>query len=87
MFFCLVIVMPLWVYVYLCLVVTCWERADLLAHVCGIYLRVCHFLIGILGQVWYLILLIPDLSTLALIPSCLISEHSPILWISFYADI
>ena len=30
MFFCLVFVMPLYVSVYLCLVVTCWERADLL---------------------------------------------------------
>ena len=34
MFFCLVFVMPLCVSVYLCLVVTCWERADLLALVC-----------------------------------------------------
>ena len=33
MFFCLVLFMPL--SVYLCLVVTCWERADLLALVCG----------------------------------------------------
>ena len=41
----------------MCLVVTCWERADLLA-------LVCHFSIGILGQVWYLIVLIPDLCTL-----------------------
>ena len=30
-FFCLVFVMPLYASVYLCLVVTCWERADLLA--------------------------------------------------------
>ena len=30
-FFCLAFVMPLCVSVYLCLVVTCWERADLLA--------------------------------------------------------
>ena len=34
-FFYLVIVMPLCAYVYLCLVITCWERADLLALVCG----------------------------------------------------
>ena len=27
-------------------------------------LRVCHFPIGILGQVWYLIVLIPDLCTI-----------------------
>ena len=37
-FFCLVLVMPLCPSVYLCLVVTCWERADLLALVCGVYL-------------------------------------------------
>ena len=30
-FFCLVFVMPLCASVYLCLMVTCWERADLLA--------------------------------------------------------
>ena len=35
-FFCLVFVMPLCVSVYLCHVVTCWERADLLALVCGV---------------------------------------------------
>ena len=28
-FFCDVFVMPLWGSVYLCLVVTCWEMADL----------------------------------------------------------
>ena len=56
--------MPLCASVYMFLVVTCWERADLLALVCGVSLCVCHFLIGILGQVWYLIVLIPDLCTL-----------------------
>ena len=45
-------------------VVTCWERTDLLALVCGVYLMVCHFPIGILGRVWYLIVSIPDLCTL-----------------------
>ena len=48
-----------------CLVVTCWERADLLALVCGVQLCVCHFPIGILGQVSYLIILAPDLCTLS----------------------
>ena len=47
----------------MCLVVTCWERADLLALVCGVQLWVCHFPIGILGHVWYLIVSIPDLCT------------------------
>ena len=46
---------PLCASFYICLVVTCWERADLLAIVCGVLLLVCHFPIGILGQVWYLI--------------------------------
>ena len=39
----------------MCFVVTCLERADLLAFVCDVYLWICHFPIGILGQVWYLI--------------------------------
>ena len=33
------------------------------ALVCGVRLWVCHFPIGILGQVWYLIVSIPDLCT------------------------
>ena len=35
-FFCLVFAMHLCASVYMCLVVTCWERADLLALVCGV---------------------------------------------------
>ena len=35
-FFCLVFAMPLGKSVYMCLVVTFWERADLLALVCGV---------------------------------------------------
>ena len=62
--FCLVFAMPLFASVYMCLVVICWESADLLDLVCGVKLWVCHFPIGILGQVWYLILLIPDLCTI-----------------------
>ena len=34
--FCLVFAMSLCASVYMCLVVTCWERADLLALVCGV---------------------------------------------------
>ena len=65
-FFCLVFAMPLYASVYMYLVVTCWERADLLALVCGVLLRVCYFPTGILGQqVWYLIVSIPDLCTLS----------------------
>ena len=37
-FFCLAFVMPLCASVYMCLVVTCWERADLFALVCGVLL-------------------------------------------------
>ena len=48
MFFCLVLAMPLCASVYRCRVVTCWERADLLALVCGGLLLVCYFAIGIL---------------------------------------
>ena len=36
MFFCLVFDMPSCASVYVGLVVTCWERADLLALVCGV---------------------------------------------------
>ena len=35
-FFCLVFAMSLCASVYMCFVVTCWERADLLALVCGV---------------------------------------------------
>ena len=35
--FCLVFAMSLCASVYMCFVVTCWERADLLAIVCGVY--------------------------------------------------
>ena len=37
-FFCLVYAMPLLASVNMCLVVTCWERADPLALVCGVQL-------------------------------------------------
>ena len=37
-FFCFVFAMPLCAFVYMCLVVTCWDRADLLALVCGVYI-------------------------------------------------
>ena len=38
--FCLVFAMSLCASVYMCFVVTCWERADLLALVCGVH---CEF--------------------------------------------
>ena len=51
---------PLYTCVYMCLVVTCWERADLLALVCDVNCDFVTFPLGILGRVWYLIVLIPD---------------------------
>ena len=63
-FFCLLFTMSFCASVYMCLVVTCWKKADPLALVCGVLLLVCHFPIGILGQVWYLIVSIPDLCSL-----------------------
>ena len=43
-------------------IITGWF--DLLALVCGVYCEFVTFPIGILGQVWYLIVSIPDLCTL-----------------------
>ena len=51
--------------VHCCLVVTCWERADILALVgdsCCIFVT---FLFGILAQVWSLSVSFPDLCNLA----------------------
>ena len=62
--FCLVFAMSLCVSVYMCFVVTCWERADLLAFVCGVYCEFVTFPLVSMGQVWYLIVSIPDLCTL-----------------------
>ena len=50
--------------VHSCLVVTGWERADLLALVGGVYCIFCSFPCGILGQVWYLIVSLLDLCLL-----------------------
>ena len=63
--FCLVFAMSLCASVYMCFVVTCWERADLLALVCGVYCEFVTFpLVSWVRQVWYLIVSIPDLCTL-----------------------
>ena len=51
--------------VHCCLVVTYLERADLLALVCDVYCVFVTFPCAILGQVWYLIVLIPDLCRLS----------------------
>ena len=57
--------------VHCCLVVTSWERADLLALVGDIYCIFVTFPCGILGQVWYLIVSFPDL--------CHLSYFEPVL--------
>ena len=41
--FCLVFAMSLCASVYMCFVVTCWERADLLALICGVYCKFVTF--------------------------------------------
>ena len=46
--------------VYCCLVVTCWDRADLLALGGDVYCNFITFPCGILGQVLYLIVSFPD---------------------------
>ena len=51
--------------VHCCLVVTCWERAELLAFVGDVYCIFVTFPCGILGQVWYLIVSLPDLCFLS----------------------
>ena len=51
--------------VHCCLVVTCWERANLLALVGDVYCIFVTFPCGILGQVWYLIVSFPDLCRLS----------------------
>ena len=51
--------------VYCCLVVTCLERADLLTLVFDALLFFGTFPCGILGQVWYLLVSIPDLCCLS----------------------
>ena len=51
--------------VHCCLVVTCWERADLLALVGDVNFICVAFPCGILGQVLYLIVSFPDLCRLS----------------------
>ena len=48
-----------------CLVVTCWEGADLLTLVGNVYCIFVTFPYGILGQVWYLIVSFPDFCPLS----------------------
>ena len=52
-------------YVHCCLVVTCWERAGLLALACDVSGFFFHFSCGVLGQISCLIVSIPDLCHLS----------------------
>ena len=67
----------------MCLVVTCRERADLLALVCGVQLWVYHFPICILGHVWYLIVSIPDVCNLIYYDLC----GEKIMWLIILSGI
>ena len=52
--------------VHCSLVVTCWERANLLALFCVMFSCVsAAFPRGVLGQMWYLIVSIPDICLLS----------------------
>ena len=56
--------------IHCCLVVTCWERIDLLTLVSDVYCIFATFSCGILGQVWYLIVSFPDLCRLSYFVKC-----------------
>ena len=60
------------------LVVTCWERADLLVLVC-VFLCFVTFQYADPGQVWYLIVSIPDLCLpfLLHVSTCVLAELHP----------
>ena len=51
--------------VHCCFVVTCWERAGLLALVGDSHCNFVTFPCGILDQVWYMIVSFPDLCHLS----------------------
>ena len=52
------------------LVLTCWERADLFAVLCDVFLCFVTFPYSVMGPVWYLIVWIPDI--------CLLSYFGPV---------
>ena len=72
--FGLVFAMSLFASVYMCFVLTCWERADLLALVCGVY---CEFVAFPLvswvrcGTLLYRFLIFAPLLTLS-IKNCIV---------------
>ena len=83
--FCLVFAMSLCAYVYMCFAVTCWERADLLALVCGVYCKFVTFpLVSWVrcGTLLYRFLIFAPLLTL-LSPTCY-SKYSQLIVIRNY---
>ena len=60
MFFCVSCISHDYESVLCCLVVTCWERADLMDIVGDVYCIFVIFSYDILGQVWYLIISLPN---------------------------
>ena len=73
-YFFLVSVMLSQLSVYWCLVVTCWERVTSWLSFVMSYCVFATFPCGIPGQVWYLIVLIPDLCPLSYFYK---TEHRP----------
>ena len=63
--------------VHCCLVVTCWERADLLALVGDVYCSFVNFPCVILRKVWYLIVSFPDIC-------CLSYFYNSVKWTSLF---
>ena len=68
--FCVDCVSHAFMSVHCCLVVTCWERANLLALDGDVYCIFVTFPCNILGQVWYLIVSFPDLCCLSYFETC-----------------
>ena len=62
-------------------VVTCWERADILALVGDVYCIFVTFPCGNLGQVWYLIVQFPDRCRFSFFTLASFREHgiSPVI--------
>ena len=62
--------------VHCSLVVTCWERANLLALLYVMFSCVfVTFPCGVLGQVWYLIVSIPGVCLLTYFAACAVVKH------------
>ena len=70
--------------VHCCLVVTCWERTDILALVGDVYCIFVTFPSGILGQVWYLIVSIPDLCLISCFKACATAIYKLIINYLFF---